>query len=483
MAKIKYVGEEALGRVADYVNKKLTFASSMPGSPDTDTLILYVGSDTASHKQGGIYHYDGTNWNLINLVKTIELTQAEYNALPAAVQNNGIIYFLTDAVFPGSVKNGFYNENDGKFYEEYTYETEIAGNPNVIYIDLNANVLYIYDTINEEFAKVSGNAISIDMSLSPTSTNPIANKIVYNALKEKVEKTVNDLINYYVKTDVYNKTEVRDLLGALNTLTIEVVNSLPNSNISTTTIYFLESISGKYDEYVYVNDTWVKIGDTNIDLSQYVTSSQMTSILQDYYTYTEVDTLLDYYYTKNEVDTELNKKQNTLTFDSAPTINSTNPVTSSGIKTALNTKQNTLTFDTAPKTGSTNPVTSEGIKTAFDAIAAVDDLINNDMHPVTSNAVYDKINKLINGSYVSNFTIRTDSFSQSNPLVRSYSIGCFFCFSRGNSFICGYSDYNSEVHIISQSSGSGLTASATNRTLTLSSTNGGIAIHGFVIQF
>lgn len=38
------------------------------------------------------------------------------------------------------------------------------------------------------------------------------------------------------------------------------------------------------------------------------------------------------------VDTELLKKQNTLTFDSTPTADSTNPVTSGGIKTAIDTK-------------------------------------------------------------------------------------------------------------------------------------------------
>lgn len=55
-----------------------------------------------------------------------------------------------------------------------------------------------------------------------------------------------------------------------------------------------------------------------------------------------------------------------LTFDTAPTANSLNPVTSNGIKTALDGKQNTLTFDTAPTSGSTNPVTSGGVKTALD---------------------------------------------------------------------------------------------------------------------
>jgi hypothetical protein len=60
-----------------------------------------------------------------------------------------------------------------------------------------------------------------------------------------------------------------------------------------------------------------------------------------------------------------NGKQNALTFDSMPTANSTNPVTSGGVKTALDGKQSTLTFDTTPTQNSTNPVTSGGIYTAL----------------------------------------------------------------------------------------------------------------------
>lgn len=156
MAKIKYTGEEALARVADYVNKKLTFASSMPESPDTNTIVLYVGGDTASYLQGGIYEYDGTNWNLINSVRQIELTKAEYDALPAEVKNNGTIYFVTDAELPGSIIEGYYKVEDGKFYEENTFETEIPAQNKVLYIDLDTDTTYIYDIINEEYVQVGG---------------------------------------------------------------------------------------------------------------------------------------------------------------------------------------------------------------------------------------------------------------------------------------------------------------------------------------
>ena len=123
-----------------------------------------------------------------------------------------------------------------------------------------------------------------DIALSPTSVNPVANKTIYAALAQKIDKTVNNLINYYKKSETYSQEEIRALIGAINTLTIEVVASLPTQDISTTTIYFVGPTSGKYDEYVYVNNAWVKLGDTEIDLSDYlqkddiITNAEITEL-------------------------------------------------------------------------------------------------------------------------------------------------------------------------------------------------------------
>lgn len=68
-----------------------------------------------------------------------------------------------------------------------------------------------------------------------------------------------------------------------------------------------------------------------------------------------------------ELTEGLATKQDTLTFDNAPTANSSNPVTSGGVKTALDAKQDSLTFDSTPTANSSNPVTSQGIKAAIDA--------------------------------------------------------------------------------------------------------------------
>ncbi len=92
------------------------------------------------------------------------------------------------------------------------------------------------------------------------------------------------------------------------------------------------------------------------------------------------------------IKTALDAKQDTLTFDSAPTEDSTNPVTSGGVYTALEGKQDELTFDSTPTASSNNPVTSGGVKTALDEkqnILTFDNApTENSNNPVKSGGVY-----------------------------------------------------------------------------------------------
>lgn len=75
---------------------------------------------------------------------------------------------------------------------------------------------------------------------------------------------------------------------------------------------------------------------------------------------------LDALPTASELQNTLNGKQNSLTFDSAPTENSANPVYSSGIKSYVD--NHIPTTDATPTQGSNNPVSSNGVKTALDTL-------------------------------------------------------------------------------------------------------------------
>lgn len=74
--------------------------------------------------------------------------------------------------------------------------------------------------------------------------------------------------------DVVNKKYVDDLINAITTLDIQVVQTLPTQDISTTTIYFVPKATATtqdvYDEYIYVSNNWEHIGTTQVDLTNYV---------------------------------------------------------------------------------------------------------------------------------------------------------------------------------------------------------------------
>lgn len=110
-----------------------------------------------------------------------------------------------------------------------------------------------------------------------------------------ITNSVNDLANYYLKSDTYTKTEVADLIGAINQFHYEIAASTSAVDTPASNVLYLIGPTGsgsdKYEEYVYASD-WVKIGDTSIDLSGYVTTTALNTALADYTTTADLTTLL-----------------------------------------------------------------------------------------------------------------------------------------------------------------------------------------------
>lgn len=77
--------------------------------------------------------------------------------------------------------------------------------------------------------------------------------------------------------------ELKNLVDLLPQFAIEVVQALPVSDISTTTIYLVPAQDPEqgnyYEEYIYVNNAWELVGTTAVDLSQYYTSAQVDTLL------------------------------------------------------------------------------------------------------------------------------------------------------------------------------------------------------------
>lgn len=84
---------------------------------------------------------------------------------------------------------------------------------------------------------------------------------------------------------------------------------------------------------------------------------------------------LGLYYTKVQSDTLLAGKQNTLTFDTAPTNDSSNPVTSGGVYTALAGKQDEANLVTTLSSSSTDSQYPSA-KCVYDIIGDVETLLS-----------------------------------------------------------------------------------------------------------
>lgn len=123
---------------------------------------------------------------------------------------------------------------------------------------------------------------------SVVDSNGVANVEVPTQLSQLtndtnfITKVVNDLTNYYTKTETYTKTEVSNLIAAIQQFHYEIVSTLPSTGA--TNVLYLKGPIGtgtdKYEEYVYSNNTFVKIGDTSIDLSGYVKESDFDEYSQ-----------------------------------------------------------------------------------------------------------------------------------------------------------------------------------------------------------
>lgn len=76
-----------------------------------------------------------------------------------------------------------------------------------------------------------------------------------------------------------------------------IVQILPTTDIQTNVIYLVpKNPSGTndiYNEYAYINNTWEMLGTTQIDLSDYVTITNLTNTLSNYATTTYVTTAIN----------------------------------------------------------------------------------------------------------------------------------------------------------------------------------------------
>lgn len=168
------------------------------------------------------------------------------------------------------------------------------------------------DIIDQYLGQGSGGVSDVQVDGTSVVTAGVANILL---------QSVSNLANYYLKSETYTQAEVDALISAVSTISIEVVQALPTTNIKTNVIYLVpkspSQTNNYYDEYINTTGTsagWELIGDTEIDLSNYVTFTDLNTELADYVTSSGLTTILASYYTKTQTDNLLSAKQDNLTF-------------------------------------------------------------------------------------------------------------------------------------------------------------------------
>lgn len=200
-----------------------------------------------------------------------------------------------------------------------------------------------------------------------------ANKTEIPDVSNFITKSVTDLVYYYTKTQVDGKvSDLESKISAIPKFAISVVDDLPTSGISATTIYLKKTSTTEtgnlYTEYIYVNNAWESLGTQTLDLSDYATKTYVDTKIAGVITEAQVNTLISNALASYVKSSELAAIAKSGKLSDA-TQDSTHRVVTDTEKSTWNAKQNALTFDSTPTANSSNPVTSKGIKSALDAKA------------------------------------------------------------------------------------------------------------------
>ena len=114
-------------------------------------------------------------------------------------------------------------------------------------------------SVSQQLEQIRADAIE----KTPTKISQLTNDANY------ITKEVAELTNYYDKSNTYTKAEVNSLLTS--TIDLQVVTSLPTTNIPEKTIFLIKKIDTGtddiYDEFMFVSGKWELLGTTQIDLS------------------------------------------------------------------------------------------------------------------------------------------------------------------------------------------------------------------------
>ena len=223
------------------------------------------------------------------------------------------------------------------------------------------------DTTDPSHPQISANIDYTNLINKPTKLSDFTND------KNFITNTANNLSNYYLKTETYTQSEVNDLISQLASLSIDIVETLPTTDISTTTIYLINvPDTTNYVQWMYINNAWANIGSTSVDLTNYYTKTQTDTLLAD-----KVDKVSGKGLSTNDFTNAYKSILDNYTVDSTLDSTSTNPIQNAVVTQALDAKQ-PKTLSSPITIGGTSQTTVEG------ALGGLNSLCGTKLTMVTS---------------------------------------------------------------------------------------------------
>ena len=184
------------------------------------------------------------------------------------------------------------------------------------------------DSIGTETTRAEGAEQALDGRISAvegkvpqdaTLQNPLADKdwvagSIATATADFITKSVNDLVNYYLKSETYTKAEVQQIIDSIKQFNCQSVPELPTASASTKGIIYLipsadpqsENVKDEYITVYHTNEMgvtyydWEQIGSTAIDLADYYTKSQTDAAIT-----ADLNTALASYSTTAQMNTAI----------------------------------------------------------------------------------------------------------------------------------------------------------------------------------
>ena len=271
MAVYKYISADDL--LYYHLGLKRLFATQTALSSATDRITTLENTVDGIVSEGG-------EPNLINVIKLNSQT------LPIV---NKTVTIPVDNLFDANSSNPIMNSV--VYSAISTINTQIS--------TLQTAIEGIVDGVSSVNTK-TGAVVLYATDISMSSTVPATISQTITQMQSDISgkaNTATTLAGYGI-TDAYTKTQtdtaIATAIANVDHVSFNIVQSLPQAG--QTNIIYLVPSSGQgrvsdntniYDEYIYINSNWEKIGTTEIDVSGFVRSSELVETTE-----AEIDIIL-----------------------------------------------------------------------------------------------------------------------------------------------------------------------------------------------